>query len=252
VLRTFWAVLCLVAAGWPAEAAGLRVVNAASYASGLAPSAIATAFGSDLAVASAATAVTVEDATGTARAATLVYAYPTQAAFVIPSGTAAGSAVVTVTSGDGTVSTAAVTIGIVAPGLFTAAASGAGVAAAIALEGQNAALIFSCAAAQGCTALPVGLNQTTLELYGTGIRGYRSGVSCTVGGVAAPVTYAGAQSQYAGLDQVNISLPNSLANQGLLDIVLTVDGQTANTVTINSSGADYYVAIDGRKTRAAA
>lgn len=82
------------------------------------------------------------------------------------------------------------------------------------------------------------MNQTVLELYGTGIRGHSaSGVTCTVGGVSVPVLYAGAQGQSAGLDQVNFSLPSSLANRSQLNIVLTVDGQIANTVTIATGAA---------------
>jgi uncharacterized protein (TIGR03437 family) len=79
------------------------------------------------------------------------------------------------------------------------------------------------------------VNQTALELFGTGIRGHSpSGVTCTIGGVSVPVLYAGAQGQYPGLDQVNVSLPASLANRGEMNIVLTVDGQAANTVTFDT------------------
>ena len=44
---------------------------------------------------------------------------------------------------------------------------------------------------------------------------------------------AAAQGESPGLDQVNIGpLPRSLAGRGELDIVLTVDGRAANTVTV--------------------
>ena len=245
-------ILCLLSAAWPAAAAGLAVVNAAGYTAALAPDSIATAFGSDLAVGSGAnTTVAVLDSAGTVRAATLLYAFPQQIAFLIPTGTATGPATVTATSGDGTVSSATVQISAVAPGLFSANANGQGVAAAVAVEGQNASLIFTCGAAPlSCTGVPVAFNQTVLELYGTGIRGASlSGVVCTIGGVSVPVTYAGAQGQYAGLDQVNVSLPPSLANQGQLAIVLTVNGQASNTVTLNTgsapAAADFYVAPGG-------
>jgi uncharacterized protein (TIGR03437 family) len=45
--------------------------------------------------------------------------------------------------------------------------------------------------------------------------------------------FAGPQGQYAGLDQINLRLPQSLRGRGDLDVVLTVDGKTANTVRIN-------------------
>ena len=150
-----------------------------------------------------------------------------------------GPATVTVTSGDGTVSAATVQILTVAPGLFSANENGQGVAAAVAVEGQSASLVYSCGSAPGsCAAVPIGLNQTVLELYGTGIRGHSaSGVTCTVGGVSVPVLYAGAQGQYSGLDQVNVSLPPTIANRSQLSIVLTVDGQNSNAVTVSTGAA---------------
>jgi uncharacterized protein (TIGR03437 family) len=245
--------VCLFFAALPAPAASLAVVNAASYTEALAPDSIATAFGSDLAAGTGAGAtVVVQDSAGVVRAAQLFYAFPEQIAFLIPVGTAPGSATVTVTSGDGTVSTAAVQVSAVAPGLFSANANGQGVAAAEALQGQNAWPIFSCGPVPlGCTPVPVNFNQTFLELYGTGIRGHSpTGVACTIGATSVPVLYAGPQGQDAGLDQVNISLPAALANQGLLNIVLTVDGQASNTVTMDTgapgaAAADFYVAPNG-------
>jgi uncharacterized protein (TIGR03437 family) len=74
-----------------------------------------------------------------------------------------------------------------------------------------------------------------LLLFGTGIRGYSalSAVSANIGGLDAPVLGAGAQGQFAGLDQVHVRLPRLLAGRGEVDIVLTVDGRTANTVKVN-------------------
>jgi polysaccharide biosynthesis protein PslG len=226
-----------------AWAGSLAVVNAASYSAWLAPEAIAVAFGSDLASASGAgTVVTIEDGAGVTRSATVFYAYPQQIAFLIPAGTALGSATVSVTSGDGTVSTAAVQISAIAPALFSANANGWGVAAAVAVTGEAYSLVYSCGSAPlSCTASPIALSpatETVLELYGTGIRGHTPpGVTCAIGGVPVPVLYAGAQGQDAGLDQVNVSLPASLAGQGQLDIELMGDGQTANTVTIDTGGS---------------
>ena len=55
-----------------------------------------------------------------------------------------------------------------------------------------------------------------LSLYGTGFAlASVSDLSCMVGTVAVLVTYAGPQTQFAGLDQVNLLLPNSLAGAGV-------------------------------------
>jgi uncharacterized protein (TIGR03437 family) len=87
--------------------------------------------------------------------------------------------------------------------------------------------------------VPVSLGAQTdrvfLVLYGTGIRNVRalSRVEARVGGTAVPVTFAGAQGQFIGLDQVNVGpLPRTLAGAGTATIVLTVDGFPANTVTV--------------------
>jgi len=51
-------------------------------------------------------------------------------------------------------------------------------------------------------------------------------------GVAAPVSFAGEQG-LPGLDQINVALPRALAGRGEVDVILTVDGKTANIVRIN-------------------
>ena len=60
-----------------------------------------------------------------------------------------------------------------------------------------------------------------------------AGVSATIGGTAAEVSYAGEQGTFVGLDQANIRIPSTLAGRGEVNVVLTVDGQSSNTVTIN-------------------
>lgn len=72
-------------------------------------------------------------------------------------------------------------------------------------------------------------------LYGTGISGITdpSKLKATIGGVSVPVYGAAAVPGFAGLDQVNVELLQFLAGRGEVDLVLTVDGQIANTVRIN-------------------
>jgi uncharacterized protein (TIGR03437 family) len=73
-----------------------------------------------------------------------------------------------------------------------------------------------------------------VSLFGTGIRNRSSleNVKVSIGGVNVPVLYAGAQETYPGLDQVNIQLPTQLRGKGEADLLLTVDGQAANSVRI--------------------
>ena len=80
----------------------------------------------------------------------------------------------------------------------------------------------------------IGSDQMILLLFGTGIRGRSelAGVQVKVGSVSAEVLYAGPQSSFAGLDQVNVRIPSSIS-RGELDIALTVDSEAANIVTVN-------------------
>jgi uncharacterized protein (TIGR03437 family) len=234
-------------------------VSAASYAIGgaLAPASIASIFGSGLAAGSAAattlvppttladTSVTVKDILGAQRPAPLFYVGPTQINYVVPEGSAPGAVDITVASGSRVIATTSAVIEAVAPGLFTANADGAGAAAAWAItvapdSTQTTQAVARCGSAAGsCVTSPVDLGpagtQVVLTLYGTGIRGRSApgAVTAKIGGVDAPVLYAGSQTQYSGLDQVNVTLPRSLAGRGDVDVVLSVDGKTANTVKVN-------------------
>jgi uncharacterized protein (TIGR03437 family) len=82
--------------------------------------------------------------------------------------------------------------------------------------------------------LPIDLgpetDQVFLTLFGTGFRNRSSlaKVSVKIGDVDAPVQYAGPQGEYAGMDQVNVRLPRSLAGRGMTQLNFTVDGQSAN------------------------
>jgi uncharacterized protein (TIGR03437 family) len=74
-----------------------------------------------------------------------------------------------------------------------------------------------------------------LQLFGTGIRGRSSlpAVLCQIGSTTLPVAYAGPQGSTIGMDEIDIPLPKSLRGAGNVIVTLTVDGQTANTVTLN-------------------
>jgi uncharacterized protein (TIGR03437 family) len=214
---------------------------AVAYGQNLA-SATASAGGASLPTTLGGVTVTVTDSAGVSRPAGLYYVSPTQIDYVVPAATAPGVATVTV----GKIPSAAL-IASVGPGLFSANGTGSGVAAALAVlaspDGTQVPVpVFQCGlsgALTGCTSVPMGLGASSdilvVELYGTGISGRTSltNVVAEIGGVPATVSYAGAQSQCAGLDQVNVYVPTSLAGAGEVPVVLTMDGVTANVVTVN-------------------
>jgi uncharacterized protein (TIGR03437 family) len=74
-----------------------------------------------------------------------------------------------------------------------------------------------------------------VSFFGTGIRNRSSlaNVAMTINGIAVPVLYAGPAPGFTGLDQVNAELVLNLRGSGESTVVLMVDGQAANTVTID-------------------
>ncbi len=131
----------------------------------------------------------------------------------------------------------------VAPGLFSADASGRGAAASVVLrvraDGSQSYEPVARWDGTRYATVPIDLGPATdqvfLILYGTGFR-YRttlSTVSVRIGGIDSPVLYAGPQGTLTGLDQANIRLPQSLAGRGEMDVLFTADGQTANPIRIN-------------------
>jgi uncharacterized protein (TIGR03437 family) len=182
--------------------------------------------------------VTVTDSAGVARPAPLYFVSSGQINFEIPAGTAAGTATVTFQNQNGTIQSTTILIGSVSPGIF--ALNGSGLAAALALpvfSGVQQSLQPVWQLASGSVvALPVNLGPSTeqvyLELYGTGFRNAKN-FTATVGGLSVPVLGAAATAQFVGEDQVNIGpLPPSLAGKGIVNIVITADGQASNTVNV--------------------
>jgi len=168
---------------------------------------------------------------------------PGQANFLVPSAVANGWGFLTVIRANGNRSDELIRIAPVAPGLFTANADGQGAPAAVALRFSGSQQTYESVtrfdgAQNKFVAAPIDPgpagDQVYLLLFGTGLRERSSldKVTVKIGGVDAPVSYAGEQGA-AGLDQVNVGLPRSLAGRGEVDVVLMVDGQIANTVRIN-------------------
>jgi uncharacterized protein (TIGR03437 family) len=185
----------------------------------------------------AGTTVGIKDSAGVERLSPILYVSSRQVNYIIPSGTANGPATVTITSGDGGVSTAAVQIESVAPSLFTV--SGYPAALLVRVRDGTQTIEPVVRTREGwIEQSPIDLgpetDQVFLVLFGTGIRGLSTlaAVRVTIDGVDAPVEYAGPQGQFAGLDQVNVRLPRALSgrNWESLELLLTVDREMANGV----------------------
>ncbi len=239
---TSWNTAAGVEAGSPAVITPSFVnVSAASFERGpLTPGGLVTAtaiYGAVLATSteSASTAVlptslggatvTVRDSAGTSRAAEVLYASPTQVNYRIPADSATGYATVAIAAGGNTIN-GNISIIPTYPNVFIANAEE--VAAGQAIRTVNGTAVTTS------TLTPVDLGtagEVYLVLYGSG-RGSATTATATIGGIASTVVYAGAQGEYAGLDQYNLIIPRSLAGRGRVPVVLTVDGKTSNPVYI--------------------
>lgn len=236
----------------------VAAISAASYSSAaLATESIAALFGSNLSndthpastlplpTTLAGASVYLKDSGGNEHLAPLFFTSPGQINFQIPPGLALGLATVYAVNNGNIHSTGTIEITGVSPGLFTADASGRGLAAAVVLRiRSNGEQVYEPVARYDQTqnrfvAQPIDLSnpaeQVFLLLFGTGFRQRSSlaNVTAQIGGVSAEVFFAGAQGDLAGLDQCNLRLLSTLAGRGEIDIVLTVDGKITNTVQVS-------------------
>lgn len=234
----------------------VAVNSATNYSASFAPDEIASLFGVTglkgdsppavpLTTSLGGVTVSIRDSTGTSRQAELygVFASAEQINFLVPSGTAAGQAAVTVTLPGGATLNTMIEIAAAAPGLFTANMTGQGAYAGQIIYVNAAGLqtvtnsVVQSGAGNAFQPNSVNVNapgmQAYLVLYGTGLR-HATTVTATINGVSVPVVYFGAQGQFDGLDQVNIGpLPAALAGAGQVNLVITAASQTANAVAVD-------------------
>jgi uncharacterized protein (TIGR03437 family) len=214
----------------------------------LAAGSIASAYGANLATATLSatannqeeiggTRVSITDSLRNITSAPLFFVSSGQVNFLIPSTVAAGAASVTIQSPGGVTSVADLTVARVAPGLFVVDSTRLVAANVIRVKASGAQLSelpYGVNAAGALVGVPIDLGPAgetvVLVLYGTGVRGRTllSQVSATIGGTAVPVAFAGAQNEFPGLDQINVTVPRSLIGRGSVDVIVTVEGQASN------------------------
>ncbi len=156
------------------------------------------------------------------------YVSPTQINAVLPDGASTLTPITVKTSAGQ--NTANVYLEAAAPAIFTQDSSGTG--AASALKATDQSLITAD------NALHAG---DAVELYGTGLgltkpsNGLEIAVqqpTVTVGGVACPVTFAGAAPNYVGLDQINCKIPAGITSSVSSPVIVTSGSRTSNTATL--------------------
>jgi uncharacterized protein (TIGR03437 family) len=245
-----------------AASAALTSVSASRYLENATSDSIIAAFGSNLArtITAANSLPLPTELSGVSvyvddKAAGLFFVSPTQINYLVPAGLQPGTAMVTVELNDEVIAAGSLTISDVAPSLFTADATGRGAPAGVALRVRaNGQQSFEpLARFDSGQAVPAPIVRRSgetlyLVLFGTGLRtaeesdgnpanGVAENVEVTIGGVAAPVLFAGRAPGFAGLDQLNLQLPaNAPAGAQITLVVKVNDGNgnllSSNTVTI--------------------
>jgi uncharacterized protein (TIGR03437 family) len=222
------------ATGRPTVAEG-AIVNAASFAPGLAIGGIGTIFGLNLTGGSAPefSALPRDRLANTqvlldGRPMFLYYASERQINFFVPVTAATGNPELVVANPLGGSTPVRVPVRAVLPGIFFDAATGQG---AVLLAGTG----------RGTFESPVA-GGDVLEVYATGlgstraasVAGFQETVlapEVTIGGAPAPVLFSGLAPGFSGLYQVNVRVPAGLA-AGRATLRLTIGGEASNEVTI--------------------
>jgi len=218
------------AAAAPALASG-GVINAASGATGLAPGAWISIFGSNLAAATRTlassdiinnllpTSLGGVSAQINGKAAYPDYVSPSQVNVLAPADSLAGSVSVSVTNSAGTSAAVTAQLQPVLPGLFTASSYIAGVTTASAGD-----IIELYGTGFG----PAAASPDPGTLF-TGAYATTNPVTVTIGGIAAQVQWAGLIGP--GLYQINVTVPSGLTS-GDNTVTASVAGSTTQSAKI--------------------
>ncbi len=214
----------------------LNLVSSASFTAPVAPGSIATVFANEGQSLTSTTAAATgfplpTNISGTqvqinGEATSLFYVSPTQINFLMPK-INAGAASVVVTGSNGQRTEGAALTGP-NPAIYV---SNRVAAALITADGRN----YGRTVDGSGNAIPISVGNggqpNYLILFGTGIRD-QGAVQVKIGGTACNIVWSGAHPQFAGLDQINVQLPESLRGVGLTGVIVTAGGFVANLAQI--------------------
>ncbi len=234
------------AANVPAVFAG-GIVNAASFAPGaaLAPGSIVSVFGRKLASTAGATSLPLPKTLGGATLqvggteAPLFYSSDGQINAQLPFEVAAATRPQVVVKGPDFITVPeTITIAPARPGIFTLSQDGKGQGAI--LDGRGRVVDANAPAAAGdvvavyCTGLgatqPAAVTGQAAPSNPLALAAIL--VTASVGGISAPVQFAGLAPGFVGLYQVNVQIPSGVTPGGAVPLALFQNGVPSNTVTL--------------------
>ena len=186
--------------------------------------------------------VEVEGADHVALAAGILAVQPRRVVFVVPA-VPEGSAHLRVLRGETELADCEFQVRPVSPGLFSVAASGGGLAAAVAVrvnlaDGSRSAEDVAFYNGERGAYEPILLNPAVegselyLELQGTGIR-RAAQLSVEIGGIIVPAALSPGTGDPSGIDRVTAGpLPVALALRQVVEVTLTADTVRSNAVQV--------------------
>lgn len=214
----------------------LAPTNAARFSAAMSPEGIAAIFGANLAsttlsTTSALLSVSLDGTTAYVNGvlASLFFVSPGQVNCLFPAFVLPGTAAVVIVDKNGRVSQGTVAVAPTVSSIFTTRSDGTGAPAARAsTDGVNFPLVLGTP-----DGTPVTVTAGSfVMLFGTNLRFGSALATLTIGTTNVTAMFSGAQGTFLGLDQVNFQIPASLAGAGNVDLVMTLDGKTSNTVKL--------------------
>jgi uncharacterized protein (TIGR03437 family) len=161
-------------------------------------------------------------------AAEIVFVSPTQINFVLPNSINTGDKVPYSINNNGLQATGEAKIVDVSPGVFTTTGDGKGKAVAQCGRVSDDGLTFLLTAPP--CAVSNANDENILVIYGTG---WRNGTGLTVkfGDLTLTPSFSGPQPSFAGLDQINVSIPKELAEKQDTEFTVNFGEPASNKVT---------------------
>ena len=223
--------LLLAAFLQPVFAQSIRVVNAASFnASGtVSPNTIVAVFGTNLTTSTAAAVsgsplpTTLGGVTLTINGvpALLLYVSQGQVNAIVGPATPTGMGTAVLQSATGTFTTSITVTSAAPPGIFSLEGTG----------DDDGAIVNAFTAGVIAFSTTTNGSPTYLEIFATGLD-VSVTPAVTIGGVPVTVQWYGPAPGFAGLEQINVQLPDSLAGAGRVEVTVSQGALTSNVVEI--------------------
>jgi uncharacterized protein (TIGR03437 family) len=197
----------------------------------LAPGSLTVAFAPGLLSQTSAVSVTLKDSAGGQWIAAPLFVSPGSVTYQIPSGLVPGPVTAVIVTSEGSEYVDSLYVLVFAPSIFSVMPSGIAAAWVTRFKADGSTSVEPVfrldSGSKTVVAVPIDLGPATDEVYlsllGTGIRNRPDlgSIQIFLGRQSPLALYAGPQSAYTGVDQINLVLPRALAGSGMTAILIS-------------------------------